>query len=65
FGSSRDPLDSDADQARKIAGSHQRYCAGQGQDLPRMGRKGSPGRPSGDTSGPSSDSASTPKRGRR
>ncbi|MFB7647211.1 hypothetical protein ACFC0S_17170 [Streptomyces sp. NPDC056084] len=65
FGSSRDPLDSDADEARKVAKSHDRYCAGKGKDLPRMGRKGSPGHPSGNTSGSSSASASTPKKGRR
>ncbi|MFJ5022959.1 hypothetical protein [Streptomyces goshikiensis] len=65
FGHSREPLDSDVDEARKVASSHKRYCAGKDVDAPRMGQKGSPGRPTDNTSGPSSNSASTPKKGRR
>lgn len=65
FGYFRDPLDSDVDEARKIAKSHQRYCSGRGQDLPRMGRKGSPGHPSDDVKGQAASDASTPKKGRR
>jgi hypothetical protein len=65
FGSSRDGLDSKADETRKVASAHGRYCAGRGKDLPRTGRKGSPGRPSDDVTGPVSKDAGTPKRGRR
>jgi hypothetical protein len=59
------PLDSDYDQTKKIASAHQRHDAERGGKLPKFGSKGSPGNPSNDLSGPSSNSASTRKRGGR
>ncbi|WP_406267397.1 hypothetical protein OHT93_11690 [Streptomyces sp. NBC_00191] len=59
-----DPLDSPIDEAKKIAVAHQRHDASREEQPPRMGRKGSPGRPSDDLSGPSSKTASTPKKRR-
>ncbi|MEU0370593.1 hypothetical protein ABZ070_10060 [Streptomyces sp. NPDC006283] len=59
-----DPLDSPIDEAKKIATAHQRHDASRKEQPPRMGRKGSPGNPSDNLSGPSSASASTPKKRR-
>ncbi|WP_405808471.1 hypothetical protein OG729_27360 [Streptomyces sp. NBC_00210] len=57
-----DPLDSPIDEAKKIASAHQRHDASRSKAA--QARKNSYGRTSDDVSGPSSASASTPKKRR-